>query len=170
MDYKQYIANIQDFPTKGILFRDITPLMQNGDVFSHVIETMSNIVANLNATVIVGPEARGFIFGCPVAFKLKIGFVPVRKPGKLPRDVVFMSYDLEYGSNTLAVHADAIKPGDNVVIIDDLLATGGTVFATCKLVEKLGGKVAGIITLIELKELHGRNTLKDYFIYSLIKY
>lgn len=167
----EYIATIPDYPEKGILFRDITPLMQNGDAFKYSVDKMTEFVKKLNATLIVGPEARGFIFGCPVATNLKIGFSPVRKPGKLPRDTVEVSYKLEYGSNTLCLHKDSVKPGDKVVIVDDLLATGGTVEAAIKLVKKLGGTVVGAAFLIELDDLKGRNRIdKNIPIFTLLHY
>ena len=170
MNYKDYIAIIEDFPVKGISFKDITPLMKNGDVFKKACEELTNYAKKVGATVIVGPESRGFIFGCPVATNLGIGFVPIRKPGKLPRKVVTKSYDLEYGSNEIQMHSDSIQPGQNVLIVDDLLATGGTVAATVKLVERLGGKVIGIAFLIELEALKGRDRLQGYNVYSLLKY
>lgn len=170
MNYKNYIADIQDFPKEGVLFRDITPLMQNGKVFKSVINDMTDFAKFVQADLIVGPEARGFIFGCPVAANLNIGFIPVRKPGKLPREIVSYQYDLEYGSNELSIHADSIMKGQKVLIIDDLLATGGTVFATIKLVEKLGGIVVGCAFLIELEDLKGREILKDYPLYTIMKY
>ncbi len=165
-----YIAPVKDFPKPGIDFKDITPLMQNGDAFSTVIEKMYEFAKANGATLICGPEARGFIFGCPVAYKLNIGFVPVRKPGKLPRKTLDMAYSLEYGTNTLSIHADAIKPGDKVVIIDDLLATGGTVKCTIDMIEKLGGQVVGCCFLIELKDLKGRELLKNYKTFTLLEY
>ena len=170
MDLKKYIAEVPDFPKEGILFRDITPLMLNGDAYKFAADEFTKYAKEKGATVIVGPEARGFIFGCPVATNMNIGFAPVRKPGKLPRDIVTESYDLEYGSNELSIHADAIKPGDRVLIIDDLLATGGTMAATVKLVEKLGGEVVGLAFLIELADLDGREKLPNYDILTLITY
>jgi len=170
MNLKKYIADVADFPKEGILFRDITPLMLDGQAFSYAAEQFSQFAASKGATVIVGPEARGFIFGCPVASQLKIGFAPVRKPGKLPREYVSIAYDLEYGSNELCLHADAVKKGDKVFIIDDLLATGGTIDATIQLVEKLGGEVVGLGFLIELSDLNGREKLKNYDILTLITY
>ncbi len=170
MDLKKYIAEVPDFPKEGILFRDITPLMLNGKAYKFAADKFTEFAVKHHANVIVGPEARGFIFGCPVAANLSIGFAPVRKPGKLPRDIVTEKYDLEYGSNELSIHADAIKPGDKVLIIDDLLATGGTMDATVKLVEKLGGEVVGLAFLIELAELEGRAKLGDYDILTLITY
>ncbi len=170
MDLKKYIAEVPDFPKEGILFRDITPLMLNGDAYKFAADEFTKYAKEKGATVIVGPEARGFIFGCPVATNMNIGFAPVRKPGKLPRDIVTESYDLEYGSNELSIHADAIKPGDRVLVIDDLLATGGTMAATVKLVEKLGGEVVGLAFLIELADLDGREKLSNYDILTLITY
>lgn len=170
MDLKKFIADVPDFPKEGILFRDITPLMSNGKAYAYAAKTFSTYAREKGATLIVGPEARGFIFGCPVAADLGVGFAPVRKPGKLPREAVSVSYDLEYGSNELCMHADAVKPGDRVLIVDDLLATGGTMDATIKLVEKLGGKVVGLAFLIELSDLNGRDRLKDYDILTLITY
>lgn len=127
MDLKQYIADIPDFPQEGVLFRDITPLMANGDAFHEACAQLLAFAKEVGAEVIVGPESRGFIFGCPVAYELGIGFVPVRKPGKLPRETLSVEYELEYGTNELHVHADGIQQGQKVLIIDDLLATGGTV-------------------------------------------
>ncbi len=170
MDLKDYVASIPDFPTKGILFRDITPLMLNGKAYRHAVDEMVSFAKSVGATVIVGPEARGFIFGCPVSYILSIGFAPVRKPGKLPRKTITQSYDLEYGTNELSIHEDAIKPDDKVLIIDDLLATGGTVEATASLVKKLGGKVVGAAFFIELVDLKGREKLKDIPIFVSLKY
>ncbi len=170
MDLKQYIASIQDYPKEGILFRDITPLMQNGEAFKEACDAMLEFAKKVQAEVIVGPESRGFIFGCPVAKDLGIGFIPVRKPNKLPRETVSIEYELEYGSNTLQMHKDAIKEGQRVLIIDDLLATGGTVDGAIKMVESLGGNVVGCSFLIELLDLNGRELLKDYEVNSLIQY
>lgn len=170
MDLKKYIAEVPDFPQKDILFRDITPLMLDGKAYQEAAKAFTDYAREKKANLIVGPEARGFIFGCPVAVTLGIGFAPVRKPGKLPRETVSQSYDLEYGSNTLCMHKDAVKPGDKVIVIDDLLATGGTMEATVKIVEKLGGEVVGLAFLIELTELDGRQKLQDYDILTLISY
>lgn len=170
MDLKKYIADVQDFPIEGILFRDITPLMANGEAFNEACNQMSEFAKSVGATVIVGPESRGFIFGCPVAKDLGIGFIPVRKPNKLPRETVSIKYDLEYGSNELHMHADSIKKGDKVLIVDDLLATGGTVDAAIKLVEKMGGEVVGCTFLIELVDLKGRELLKGYNVHTVMKY
>lgn len=170
MDYKNYIADIQDFPQEGILFRDITPLMADGEVFQKACNEIIAFAKKVDAQVVVGPESRGFIFGCPVAYQLGIGFVPVRKPGKLPRETVSVSYDLEYGSNELHVHKDGIKKGQKVLIVDDLLATGGTVDATIQIVKELGGEVVGCAFLIELADLKGREHLKEYPVFSLMCY
>lgn len=170
MELKDYIKNVPDFPKKGILFRDITNLMLDGKAFKYSCDKFIDFSKEIEAEVIVGPEARGFIFGCPVAYNLGIGFAPVRKKGKLPRETIDVSYDLEYGSNVLSIHSDAIKKGQRVLIIDDLLATGGTIKATINLVEKLGGVVAGIAFLIELTDLNGIDLLKNYKVLSLIKY
>lgn len=170
MDLKNYIAAVENFPKEGILFRDITPLMLNGEAYKYAADEFTQFAKEKGATLIVGPEARGFIFGCPVAVNLGIGFAPVRKPGKLPREAVTVSYDLEYGSNSLSLHSDAVKPGDKVVIIDDLLATGGTVNATIELIKKLGGEVVGLAFLIELDDLNGREVLKGYDVKTLMHY
>lgn len=170
MDLKKYIADVQDFPIEGILFRDITPLMANGEAFKEACNQITEFAKEVGTTIIVGPESRGFIFGCPVAKDLGIGFIPVRKPNKLPRETVSIKYDLEYGSNELHMHADSIKKGDKVLIVDDLLATGGTVDAAIKLVEKMGGEVVGCAFLIELVDLKGRELLKGYNIHSVMKY
>ena len=170
MDLNKYIATIEGFPKEGISFKDINPLLQDGDAFNYTINKLIEFAKKQGADVIVGPESRGFIFGTPVAFGLNIGFVPIRKPGKLPRKTIEYNYDLEYGSNTLCMHLDAIKPGQKVVIIDDLLATGGTVEAAIKLIEKLGGEVVGLAFLIELDELKGREKLKGHEVLSLLHY
>ncbi len=170
MDLKDYVASVADFPIEGILFRDITPLLGDKDAFKETVKQICDFAKEINAEIVVGPEARGFIFGCPVAYGLDLGFVPIRKPHKLPREEVTESYDLEYGKNTLCIHADAIKPGQRVLIVDDLLATGGTMKAACNLIEKLGGVVAGIAFVIELEDLKGRDVLKGYPVHSIIKY
>lgn len=170
MDFKKWIADIPDFPSEGILFRDITPLLQNGEVFHAAISEMCKAAKACGAEVIVGPESRGFIFGTPVANELGIGFVPVRKPGKLPRETVSEKYDLEYGSNELHMHKDAIQPGMRVMIVDDLLATGGTVRSAISLIERMGGVVAGCSFLIELSALEGRKVLEDYPVYTVVTY
>jgi adenine phosphoribosyltransferase len=170
MNIKDYIADIPDFPIEGILFRDITPLMANGDAFAEVTNQMIEFANQVDAEVIVGPESRGFIFGCPVAYAKNIGFVPVRKPGKLPRETASYKYELEYGHNELHIHKDAIKPNQRVLIVDDLLATGGTIEATIALVGELGGIVAGCCFLIELADLNGRDKIKDVPIFAAITY
>ncbi|MCR1808850.1 adenine phosphoribosyltransferase [Haploplasma modicum] len=170
MDLKKYIASVENFPKEGILFRDITPLMANGEAYKYANDKLIEFAKEKKATLIVGPEARGFIFGCPVAHSLSIGFVPVRKPGKLPRETADIKYDLEYGSNSLSIHKNDIKKGERVLIIDDLLATGGTVKATIDLVESQGGVVVGVGFLIELEDLKGRELIKEYDCLSLVKY
>ena len=170
MNYKDYVAIVEDFPIKGISFKDITPLMNDGAAYQEACSDLAKYVKTRNATKIVGPESRGFLFGCPIATELKLGFVPIRKPGKLPREEIKVEYTLEYGKNTLCMHADAIKPGDRVVIVDDLLATGGTVNAAISLIEKLGGEVVGCAFVIELTGLKGRELLNKYDVFSLINY
>ena len=170
MDFKKYIASIPDFPQPGVLFRDITPLMSDGEAFHAATSEIQKFAEQVGAEVIAGPESRGFIFGCPVAANLHIGFVPVRKPGKLPRETLSYRYDLEYGSNELHMHKDAITPGQKVLIVDDLLATGGTVQATIKMIEELGGVVVGCAFLIELEGLKGRDALAGYEVFTLMSY
>lgn len=172
MDLTKYIESIPDFPEEGIIFRDVTPLMEDADAYKETIDRFVEWAQSLEGKVdvVAGPEARGFLFGCPVAYNLHAGFVPVRKPGKLPRKTVCEKYALEYGTNEVHMHADSIKPGQNVIIVDDLLATGGTVEATVKLVESLGGKVIGIAFLIELEALKGKEKLSGYPIFSMLKY
>ena len=168
MDLKKYIADIPDFPEPGVIFRDVTPLLANKDAYQESIRLISEFAKDKKVDVIVGPEARGFLFGCPVALALHCGFVPVRKPGKLPREVISQSYDLEYGSNEIQMHSDSIQAGQNVLVVDDLLATGGTVEAA--IIEKMGGNVVGTAFLIELEALKGRELLKDYDVFSVLKY
>ena len=170
MNLKDYIADIPDFPIEGVLFRDITPLMADGKAFQEATSQIRDYAKKVKAELIAGPESRGFIFGCPVAVEMGIGFVPVRKPNKLPRETISYKYDLEYGSNELHMHKDAVKPGQKVLIVDDLLATGGTVQATIKMIEELGGEVVGCAFLIELEALGGRETLKDYDVFTVMKY
>ncbi|MGI6581354.1 MAG: adenine phosphoribosyltransferase [Erysipelotrichia bacterium] len=170
MNLYDYIASIPDYPIKGILFRDVTPAVQDGKAFREVIRLLVEYAKKVDAEVILGPESRGFIFGCPVAYELNIGFVPARKPNKLPREVISAEYELEYGTSTLEIHKDAIKPGQKVLVIDDLLATGGTIKAANHLVEQLGGIVVGNAFLIELVDLKGREELKGYDVYSILEY
>lgn len=170
LDLKKCIRNIPDFPKPGILFRDITTLLKNKKAFKHVINVLAEKYKNKNIDLVVAVEARGFIFGGALAHKLGAGFVPVRKKGKLPAKTSSVTYGLEYGTDTLEIHHDAVKPQDKVLIVDDLLATGGTVKAVVDLVKKLQGKINGIAFLIELADLKGREKLKDYPVYSLIKY
>lgn len=170
MDLREYIASIEGFPKEGIIFRDVTPLLADGDAFHDACDRLIEFARRLEADVIVGPESRGFMFGCPVSYALGVGFVPVRKPNKLPRKTLSCSYDLEYGSNTLEMHVDGIRPGQRVVIIDDLLATGGTVEATVKMIEELGGEPVGCAFIIELSDLHGRDALSGMEVLSLLTY
>jgi adenine phosphoribosyltransferase len=170
MDLKQYITIVEDWPKPGIKFKDITTLMDNGEAYKYATDQIVEYAQKRQIDLVVGPEARGFIIGCPVAYSLGLGFAPVRKEGKLPRETIKVNYGLEYGSDILTIHKDAIKPGQRVLITDDLLATGGTIEATIKLVEELGGVVAGIAFLIELTYLDGRNKLDDYDILTLMQY
>jgi adenine phosphoribosyltransferase len=170
MDLKQFITKVPDWPKPGIQFLDITTLMDNGDAFKYATDQIVHYAKERQVELVVGPEARGFIIGCPVAYSLGIGFAPVRKEGKLPRETIKVNYGLEYGSDVLTIHKDAIKPGQRVLITDDLLATGGTINATIKLVEELGGVVAGIAFLIELSYLEGRKNLNGYDVLTLMTY
>ena len=170
MDLREYIASIEGFPKEGIIFRDVTPLLADGDAFHDASDRLIEFARRLEADVIVGPESRGFMFGCPVSYALGVGFVPVRKPNKLPRKTLSCSYDLEYGSNTLEMHVDGIRPGQRVVIIDDLLATRGTVEATVKMIKELGGEPGGCAFIIELSDLHGRDALSGMEVLSLLTY
>jgi adenine phosphoribosyltransferase len=168
LNLEEYVASIRDFPTEGILFRDVTPIFEDGDAFRECIDRLADFASSVKADLIVGPESRGFMVGAPAAYKLNIGFVPVRKPGKLPRETISCKYDLEYGSNELFMHKDSIKPGQRVVIMDDLLATGGTVEATIKMIEQLGGVVAGTAFIIELDGLNGVDKLKGYEVFRIM--
>ena len=170
MDLKQTVRVIENFPKEGISFKDITTLLQNGEALKFAIDEIIADLKDKDVDLIVGPEARGFLMGTPVAYGMGVGFVPVRKPGKLPWEVESLEYDLEYGSNILEIHKDAIKPGQKVAIVDDLLATGGTMEAAAKLIEKLGGEVVSMQFLIELEDLEGRAKLAKYDVNSLIKY
>ncbi|WP_166238775.1 adenine phosphoribosyltransferase [Paenibacillus turpanensis] len=170
MNFKDYIRVIPDFPQPGIRFKDITTLLKDGNVYREAIEQMKAKVEHLNIDVIAGPEARGFVVGAPLAYALGVGFVPIRKSGKLPGNTVEADYDLEYGKDKLAVHADAISPGQRVLIADDLLATGGTISTSINLVQKLGGEVIGAAFLIELSYLNGRDKLTGMEVTSLVTY
>lgn len=168
MELKDYIAIVEGFPKPGVSFKDITPLMENGEAYRYAIDEMAKLALEMGADMIVSPESRGFLFGCPVATKLGLGFIPVRKKGKLPRETKSIKYDLEYGQDELFIHADAIKPGQKVVIIDDIVAIGGTLNAAAQLVQSLGGEVTGMISLIGLKNLPGVNILSKYNLKVLI--
>jgi adenine phosphoribosyltransferase len=170
IDLSEYIRAIPDFPKPGILFRDISPLLSAPDVFREVIQRMADRCRNLKIDTIIAAEARGFIFAAPLAVELGIGFVPVRKPGKLPFDTHAFHYELEYGTDTLEIHTDGLEPGHDVLIVDDLLATGGTIEACCKLVEKSGARVAGCAFLIELTALGGAARIAPHESFSLIRY
>ena len=170
MDLKSKIREIPDFPKEGILFYDITTLLKDADGFKRVIDKIGSFYDGDGVQKVVAMESRGFILGAPVAYRLGAGFVPVRKPGKLPSDVYEAKYELEYGSDSLSIHQDAIAPGERVLIVDDLIATGGTVAATVQLVKKLGGIIHGVAFLIELTDLRGRNKLDGHNVVSLLSY
>lgn len=170
MDIKSKIRVIEDFPERGISFKDITTLVRDNEGFKEVIDRIANNLKDKKVDYIAGPEARGFLLGAAVAYAMGVGFVPVRKPGKLPAETIRDEYELEYGKNTLEIHRDSIQKGDKIAIVDDLLATGGTVLSAAKLIEELGGEVVGMEFLIELEFLNGRERLKDYNINSLVKY
>ena len=170
MELKDFIRTIPNFPKDGIMFRDVTTILQNKDALKIAIDSMQETIENTDFDIVVAPESRGFIFGMPIAYNMNKAFVPIRKKGKLPYETVEESYDLEYGKAVLEVHKDAIKKGDKVVIIDDLIATGGTLDAIIKLVEKLGGKVVKICSLIELSDLKSRERLSNYDISSIITF
>lgn len=164
------IRVIEDFPHEGISFKDITTLIKEGDAFREVVDIISNDLKGKDVDYIAGPESRGFLLGAAVAYSLGVGFIPVRKPGKLPADTISYEYELEYGTNTLEIHTDAIEKGAKVAIVDDLLATGGTIYSAAKLIESLGGEVVAMEFLIELESLKGRDKLNNYYVNSLIKY
>jgi len=170
VNLEDYIASIPDYPEEGVTFRDISPLMADGKAYRKAVNEIVDYADKKQIDMVVGPEARGFIVGCPVAYEIGVGFAPVRKPGKLPRKTIEVTYDKEYGKDTLTLHEDAIQPGQRVLICDDLLATGGTVKATIDLVEKLGGIVVGCAFLIELLDLHGRDKINGYEIRTLLDY
>lgn len=170
MDLKTRIRVVPDFPKPGISFKDITTLLKDREAYGYAIDAIVDFCKDKGVDLIVGPEARGFVLGAPVAYALRVGFVPVRKPGKLPAETVGYEYGLEYGSDALEIHRDAIQPGQRVVVVDDLLATGGTALAAVKLVEKLGGVVVGVAFVMELSYLKGREALEGYDVYSVIRY
>ena len=167
---EDYVISIPDFPEEGVIFRDVTSILQDADGFALAVDSMQKLLEDSKVDVIVGTESRGFIFGTPVAYEMGKSFVPARKPGKLPRETVSMEYALEYGTGTIELHKDSIKPGQKVVIIDDLIATGGTVEAIAKLVEELGGEVVKICFVMELAGLKGREKLQKYDVDSAIIY
>ena len=167
---EEYIIDVPDFPKEGIIFRDITGVLQDPDGLRLAVDSIVKDLSDVDFDIIVAPESRGFVFGVPVAYNMKKSFVPARKKGKLPRETVEIEYDLEYGSAALQLHKDSIKKGDRGVIVDDLIATGGTLIALAKLVETLGGEVVKICACIELSGLNGREVLKGYNVSSLIKY
>ena len=167
---EDYVVSIPDFPEPGIIFRDVTSVIQDADGLQLAIDEMQKLLDGVEFDVLAGAESRGFIFGMPIAYNMKKPFVLVRKKGKLPRETVEMSYDLEYGSATVEMHKDAIKPGQKVVLVDDLIATGGTIEAAAKLVEQLGGEVVKIIFLMELAGLEGRKKLAKHDVGSVVCY
>ncbi len=167
---EEYVTSIPDFPEPGIIFRDVTSILGDADGLELAIDGLQDAVKDLDFDVIVGAEARGFIFGMPIAYNLHKPFVPVRKKGKLPRETISETYDLEYGTATIEIHKDDIKPGQKVVLIDDLLATGGTLKAAANLIERLGGEVVRVLVIMELAGLKGREVLKGYDLSALITY
>ena len=167
---EDYVASILDFPEEGIIFRDVTTILEDPDGLSLAVDGVRKMLEGVEYDSVIGPESRGFIFGVPVAYAEHKGFIPVRKKGKLPREVLSMDYALEYGTATIEIHKDSIKPGQKIVIIDDLIATGGTIEAIIKLVEELGGEIVKICFIMELAGLEGREKLKDYDVESLIVY
>lgn len=167
---KKKIRIIEDFPAEGISFKDITTLIHDPEYYKLAIKAMADKIDGISFDFLIGPEARGFIFGGPLAIELGKGFIPVRKSGKLPYDTVTYEYNLEYGKDTIQMHADAVKKGDRIMIVDDLLATGGTALAVAKLSEELGAKVVGFVSLIELESLEGREKLAEYPVHTVIKY
>ncbi len=170
MELKKFIRGIPDFPKKGILFRDITTLIKDANAFKSVIDAICEHYKDIKIDKVVSTEARGYIFGGALAYRLGSGLIPVRKPGKLPAQTFCEEYELEYGTDALEIHQDAIVEGERILVFDDLLATGGTALATCKLAERLGGKIIGVALLIELAGLKGIEKLKNYEVFSLIKY
>ena len=169
-ELKDYVITIPDFPEKGIMFRDVTSILQDAEGFKLAVDTMQDLVKDLDFDLVVGAESRGFLFGAPIAYNLGKPFILIRKKGKLPRKTVSASYELEYGTAEIEMHADAVKKGDRVLVVDDLIATGGTIEAMIKMIEKLGGEVAGILVLMELAGLDGRKRLSDYRLDAAITY
>lgn len=170
MDLKNVIRDIPDFPYEGIIFRDITPILHDPSALKASIDQMEEKLEGVEFDLIAGPESRGFIFSTPLAYGMNKGFIPVRKAGKLPYKTIQKTYTLEYGTATIEIHEDAIKPGQKIVIADDLLATGGTCRALCELIEEMGGEVVAAVFLIELQGLGGREALKGYKVHSVVKY
>ncbi len=169
-NFESYIRNVPDFPVKGIQFKDITTLLKNGELFAQAVDQMYEPFREKEIDKIVAIEARGFIFGAALAYKLNCGFVPIRKPGKLPAEVLKEFYELEYGKDSIEIHQDGLEEGDRVLLVDDLLATGGTAAASCRLVEKLGAEIVGLSFLVELIELNGRKLLSNYNVHSLMDF
>ena len=169
-DVKRSIRTVPDFPKKGVMFRDITTLVQDPDVFKYAIEQMANAFREENIDVVVGIESRGFIIGAPLALELDAGFVPVRKPGKLPYQSIKKEYETEYSTDAVEMHIDAIKPGQRVLMVDDLIATGGTMKASIELVEELGGEVVAVAFVVDLPDLHGKEKLEDYRVYTMVEF
>ncbi len=167
---EDYVVTIPDFPEPGVMFRDVTSILQDKDGLNLAIKEIERLIGDVDFDLVLGPESRGFIFGVPIAYNMNKGFIPVRKKGKLPRETVSMAYDLEYGQAEIEIHKDAIKPGQKVVIVDDLIATGGTIEAIVKLVEQLGGEVVKIVFVMELEGLEGRKKLEGYDVEAAIKY
>lgn len=167
---EEYVKSIPDFPERGIIFRDVTSVLQDAEGLHLAVDLMQGKLEGIDFDIVVGPESRGFIFGVPIAYNLKKAFIPVRKKGKLPRETVSIEYELEYGTASIEMHKDSIKPGQKVVIIDDLMATGGTTEAMIKLIEGLGGEVVKVVFLMELAGLHGRDRFSDYDLESVIVY
>ena len=170
MDLKDKIRSIEDYPQKGVIFRDITTLLKDAEGLKDAVDAITASLADVSFDLVLSPESRGFIFGMPVAYNMGKGFVPVRKAGKLPAETISKEYELEYGKATIEIHKDAIKPGQKVVIVDDLMATGGTAEAMIKLIEGLGGEVVEVLCLIELMGVKGREKLKGYKVHSVIQY
>ncbi|MBC7232453.1 MAG: adenine phosphoribosyltransferase [Chloroflexi bacterium] len=170
MNLAKLIRDVPDFPVKGVLFKDITTLLKDPDAFQEAIDGLIDRFLDEEIDIVAAIEARGFIFGAPLAYELAAGFVPIRKPGKLPWETISASYTLEYGTNTLEIHKDAIQPGQRVLLVDDVLATGGSAKAAAELIERLGGKIVSIVFLVDLTYLKGMEKLQGYDVFSLIKF